>query len=297
MLFVVDFDETITAHDTISCLANAANKPDVWKFLANSYWEEYMAWKSGLPKLTTLSSHLNLLQAGGFAETASLQRVQSYKFFQGLSMEQLDAVASSITLRDGFDKFLQSLMPRLRDRSDEFHILSINWSSRVIQNTLRRIPGIDVGLVTIHSNDLEVDPTTRLTTGNIVPYHTTTLVMTADDKTREFMAIVQQASSASSHPHTTVYIGDSSTDFGCFVQATIGILFLANEQSKLTLESFTDVTLLNIDPSFPNFNLNESSQLHPIPRSQSRPSKVLNTFNTTIYTCDQWSILAQVFWR
>ncbi|WBW73023.1 HAD superfamily hydrolase [Schizosaccharomyces osmophilus] len=296
MLFVVDFDETITAHDTISCLAKAANKPGVWDFLAKSYWEEYMAWQSGLPKLTTLCSHLDLLQTGGFAETASIQRVQSHKFFEGLSLEQLDAVASSITLRDGFDKFLQLLMPRLRDGSDEFHILSINWSSRVIESTLRRIPGIDLRLVTIHSNDLELDPATQLTTGNIVPFHAQSLIMTADDKMHEFLVIIQKAS-PSSQSNATVYIGDSSTDFGCFFHATIGILFLANERSRSTLESFSDVTLLKLDPSIPKFSLNETSQLNRFPQSQTQPYKAQNPSNSTIYTCDQWTTLTKVFQR
>ncbi|EPY49526.1 fungal protein [Schizosaccharomyces cryophilus OY26] len=292
MLFVVDFDETITAHDTISCIAEAANKPDLWSFLAKAYWDEYLSWRSGLPKLTTLSSYLDLLRKGGFAEAASIQRIQKHKFFEGLTPEQLEGVASSITLRDGFDKFLQLLMPRLRDGTDEFHILSINWSSRVIEATLRRIPDIDTGLITIHSNDLEMDPTNQLTTGKIVPFHAESLILTADDKAREFQTLVR-----SSPYNATVYIGDSSTDFGCFSHASISILFLATEKILFTLESFSDVRLLKLDASYDLSNTKERPQFNPSPLYQSQSLKAQSLSQTKIYTCDQWHIITAVFRR
>ncbi|KAL2315702.1 CTO1 family protein C17G9.12c [Schizosaccharomyces pombe] len=272
MLYIVDFDETITAYDTIHLLAEAVNKPEEWSVISDKYWQEYLAWREALPHSTTLTSYLPLLGGSRYLEEASIKRIEKSQYFSGLSEGALDNIVQLITLRAGFVEFINALVPDLRVSKTIFHVLSVNWSARVIEQTLLHHTDLTADLLCVHANDFDFDTSTNTTNGRILARNASSLLMNSTDKVREFRRIVQ--TDAVSSPLNVVYIGDSPTDFGCLQISPISILMRSNQKYYDILSRFEDVQLVDISE---------------FPVQKAVPGKKI------IYTCSDWCAIQKAF--
>ena len=250
--WILDWDGTITRHDTLNDLVNisASTKPnsptlDAWKRVTQAYIDDYtstlgkIAPDGGLPK--TVEEEKTLLKNLKAVEQRSLDRVTSSGIFSGLTAAHIDAGAQTaistrqIELRPDFAQFSQRIQARTASHlKTVIHILSVNWSQHFISSCLRAF-NIPIEVSTILSNEFEGVQKGRSSNGHIGPA-TDMMVISSDDKLR-WLERLRQEDVASGNATPVVYVGDSWTDIECLLAADLGICIrdepMGSSQRKL----------------------------------------------------------------
>ncbi|KAL1793236.1 hypothetical protein ACET3X_008218 [Alternaria dauci] len=245
--WILDWDGTITKHDTLDALVHisAAADPgspirDRWNNVSKAYMDDYTTTLSRVApdgKLpTTVSEQRRLLAQMKAVEQRSLQRVSSSGVFAGLTKEAIEAGARqainsrAVELRNGFLDFSKSIR---RDRVDDrFTLLSVNWSRHFIQSCLGASGMLDLPSNSIFSNELDKIESGNPSTGAIVPAapNCESLIMSSGDKL-QIMVRMQELQGQK------VYVGDSWTDIECLLEADLGICIrdepMGSSQAKL----------------------------------------------------------------
>ncbi|MYE90975.1 haloacid dehalogenase-like hydrolase, partial [Candidatus Poribacteria bacterium] len=205
---ITDFDETISERDTISTLVHTAadsHTHEKEEFLAA--WQEMVQWF--LTRYHRVCdawqdhrhSLVDYLKSFEELETASIQRVMSKGFLEGLTRDGLRTVGATVTKRADVDRVLF----QLRQAGIAVEILSANWSEALIQ-------GATEGLCDqITTNSLQYDAAGR-STGDIHLH-----VVSARDKLRKFRSRKKNPprpdETGDGEITRTLYIGDSISDF------------------------------------------------------------------------------------
>ena len=230
---ITDFDETISEQDTISTIVRTAadnRGREKEEFLAA--WQEMVQWF--LTRYHRVCdawqdhrhSLVDYLKSFEELETASIQRVMSKGFLEGLTREGLRTVGRTVIKRAEVDRVLSAM----RADGVVVEILSANWSEALIQ-------GATEGLCDqIITNSLQYDVAGR-STGNIHLH-----VVSARDKLRKFRSRKKNPP----HPDEigdegvtrTLYIGDSISDFLAILDADLGVLIGQNPTAMQTIERF-----------------------------------------------------------
>jgi phosphoserine phosphatase len=201
-LIVVDFDETITAKDTISILAHfsyARNLPsDIppWSHFTTAYMDDYARHKTANAtyQATSLEDKTKQLASLKPVELTSLDRISKAGVFAHLTKEELQAGAKAmVQVRDHARQVLLSNI-------ENVFILSVHWSKDWIIGSLRPLPILPTSVL---SNDFVFR--NGISTGEIIPS-----IVTADDKLKTFRQLQDKNSWSFS-----IYIGDSETDLLC----------------------------------------------------------------------------------
>ena len=261
---ITDFDETISERDTISTLVRTAadnRKGEKEEFLAA--WQEMVQWF--LTRYHRVCdawqdhrhSLVDYLKSFEELETASIQRVMSKGFLEGLTKEGLRTVGATVTKKAGVERVLS----RLRREDVAVEILSANWSEALIQGATE---GLCDQIVT---NSLQYDGAGR-STGNIHLH-----IVSARDKLREFR---ERKKNPPNPDETgdggvrTLYIGDSISDFLAILDADLGVLIGQNPTAMQTIERFR----------LPTQQLHEGTQF-----DSSR------CYRGTILLVDSWKVL------
>jgi hypothetical protein len=155
--WVVDFDGTLTKHDTLDTLVDIAvtSKPDkpisvAWEYATKSYLADYSAaLKEHAPdgKLpTTIIGERKLLKDLRAVEKKSIERVSSSEIFKDLTAAQLKSGAAKaiesgeVEMRAGSKEFVRYIWTRIDQQNLDFdllNILSVNWSQRFISRCLQ----------------------------------------------------------------------------------------------------------------------------------------------------------------
>jgi hypothetical protein len=155
--WIVDFDGTLTKHDTLDTLVDiaVAAKPDkpisvAWEYATKSYLADYSAaLKEHAPdgKLpTTVISERKLLKDLRAVEKKSIERISSSEIFKDLTAAQLKAGAikaiesGEVEMRAGSKEFVRYIWTRIDQQDLDFdllNILSVNWSQRFISRCLQ----------------------------------------------------------------------------------------------------------------------------------------------------------------
>ena len=235
---ITDFDETISERDTISTLVHTAadnRAHEKEEFLAA--WQEMVQWF--LTRYYRVCdawqdhrhSLVDYLKSFEELETASIQRVMSKGFLEGLTRDGLRAVGRNVVKKLGVDRVLSAM----RAEGVEVEILSANWSKTLIQ-------GATEGLCDqIITNSLQYDATGR-STGSIHLH-----VVSARDKLREFRLRKKNPPTPNQIGDggviRTLYIGDSISDFLAILDADLGVLIGQNRTAMQTIEWFRIPTL------------------------------------------------------
>ena len=230
---ITDFDETISERDTISTLVHTAadnRAHEKEEFLAD--WQEMVQWF--LTRYHRVCdawqnhqhSLVDFLESFEELETASIQRVMTKGFLEGLTKEGLRTVGRNVTKKAGVDRVLSAMQAD----GVAVEILSANWSEALIQ-------GATEGLCDqIITNSLTYDAAGR-STGNIHLH-----VVSARDKLRKFRLRKKNPPNPDEIEDggvtRTLYIGDSISDFLAILDADLGVLIGQNPTAMQTIERF-----------------------------------------------------------
>ncbi|KAK9475240.1 HAD-like domain-containing protein [Dipodascopsis tothii] len=208
---LVDWDETVTARDTLEVLADAAygaharagRAVEPWKHFVDTYLADYSTKAASLPPRKTAEDEAEFAVAMRPVEDASVARVSAGGVFAGLTPVDLDSAAAAVDalVRPGWWEFYADVQTKA-----SVAICSVNWCASVIRRVLA-----SRGSSEIAANDFELDAD-GTTTGTI-----TGTMRASPDK----VAVVDRAREDS----RVVYIGDSGTDLGALLTADTGIIF------------------------------------------------------------------------
>ncbi|KAF1360256.1 hypothetical protein EJ07DRAFT_116360 [Lizonia empirigonia] len=243
--WILDWDGTITQHDTLDALVSitASTKPDApvldeWKRVSEAYMADYtaalaeLAPGGDLPK--TVQAERKLLQALASVEQTSLDRVSASGIFAGLTRACISDGAKSVIgskkveLRDGFAQFLQ----HTHDRRDGLDLLSVNWSRHFIASCLSA-GGARIDPKAVYANELDGIENDVESSGKISPDSDAAMKITSSSDKLAYLSQLRArdpASRVSANP--TVYIGDSWTDMECLLAADLGICMRASPPSS-----------------------------------------------------------------
>jgi 2-hydroxy-3-keto-5-methylthiopentenyl-1-phosphate phosphatase len=252
--WVLDWDGTITRHDTLSALVNlaASYKADSpvlskWERLSRDYMSDYTSdWEAltrggRLPK--TVKEERGLLQSLTATEMRSLRRVSASGIFSDLTGQQLDEGAvkavegKHVELRKGYTEF-----SRMHRQGDMFNILSVNWSRRFIGACLHAA-GASVEAASIYANELEGINAGRPSNGELLPEGGMHIVSSAD-KLHHLNQLRHNQTSDEMMP--IVYVGDSRPDIECLLAADLGICIRDDPMGSSQKALFEDLQRLQI---------------------------------------------------
>ncbi|KAF2854809.1 hypothetical protein T440DRAFT_243653 [Plenodomus tracheiphilus IPT5] len=231
--WVLDWDGTITQHDTLSTLVSVASstKPSFptsehWSRVTKAYLKDYnntlsrLASNGKLP--STLPEENKLLHHMRVVEERSLTRVSESGIFADLTWEDIHKGAGQavrkqeVSLRTGYTAFYEEFVNQDTRQIDEITILSVNWSSHFIASCLSAShPSLPVPQIL--SNELEgLSPSipTTPSSGHILP-----TIISSGDKLQQ----LQRLRSENGRSRPIVYVGDSWTDIEAILAADLGI--------------------------------------------------------------------------
>ncbi|KNE71314.1 hypothetical protein AMAG_15553 [Allomyces macrogynus ATCC 38327] len=253
-LIWIDFDQTLTADDSIAHLAAlptasatqlAAAAPAVpWSSLVDAYLADYNACLRFQHPTANSSTEAaaksrrdctiqavcsRILQLRP-AEAQSVARLENARYFAGLDPRDVQAHGAEVVLHNG----AREVLGRWVGMGREVVICSVNWSVDLIRGAL------DVDGLQVVCNDLEVDEVEGRTTGRILGG-----VLDGTDKLRRFEErLVEKGDEG-----VAVFIGDSLNDVPCMLRADIGILFAPSDPVKPSLLKLFDecgITLVDL---------------------------------------------------
>ncbi|KAG2195415.1 hypothetical protein INT47_002854 [Mucor saturninus] len=192
MLILIDFDQTITLHDTIGALGqfgvSQTHNPKPWSYFVDSYLNQYRQHRDGLSKPADFKGFLQQLDSYRPIEQASLARITQHNVFQGIPRQDFIQQGQSLSQTE----LLPNVMSTLKAYRDNIRIVSLNWSKDWI------VGFTGLKREQIYCNDLSF--VNDICTGEIVPH-----ILTTGDKQR----VVQNSIVTG---EKIIYIGDSLGD-------------------------------------------------------------------------------------
>ncbi|KAF1845863.1 uncharacterized protein K460DRAFT_366714 [Cucurbitaria berberidis CBS 394.84] len=239
--WILDWDGTITRHDTLDTLVNisASAKPDfptedAWRRVTKAYMDDYTATLKQLkpdgvlPK--TVEDERELLKNLKAVEQRSLDRVSSSGIFAGLTATQIAAgtqkaiSSQQVDFRPGFANFTQDAQAQqvgsIGHTRSLINVLSVNWSQHFISSCLRA-SNVSIQSPAILSNEIGDIQHGRASDGHIGPANGT-MVISSDDKLR-CLERLRQENAVAGDSLPIVYVGDSWPDLECLLAADLGI--------------------------------------------------------------------------
>ncbi|EGV61278.1 hypothetical protein PSN45_001367 [Yamadazyma tenuis] len=211
-LIVVDFDETITEHDTISLISQIPYTTDPTKtppfeYFTNVYLQALEKYRSvaNIPK--SMAEEIEYQKGMKSVEMSSINELERHQLFNGITKQSLAEQAVKVKVKPGFSKFLSICS----SRQIPVKILSVNWSSVLIRGVLAGL-GYELDVMV---NELQFDGHS-VCTGHFDP---TISVRTGYDK---YMAIEQLKRQY--HNQKLIYIGDSRTDLLALLASDMGVI-------------------------------------------------------------------------
>ncbi|KAK4451467.1 HAD-like domain-containing protein [Podospora aff. communis PSN243] len=236
-LILLDFDGTITQSDSINSLVHSAitNSPTLshdpgaasqaWAFIVNAWLADLeahvAAYSPPAESRTTAEEELVYLESLEALEKASVARVEKAGLFAGLTEKKLEELGKEVVakgevrLRKGFEE----LMKEIGQRGLGVGVVSVNWS----EGWVRGAVGTEVeGVV----NSIGEDG--RLKGPDVEGFGRDRMMLTAGDKVEAARGLVKRNGGGK-----WMYVGDSTTDLGCLLEADVGVVMGDRESSKL----------------------------------------------------------------
>jgi len=229
----LDWDETITAKDTLSLLAPATEEVllgPTFEYYQNEYVHDHQRFVQTFGEIRTKEDLLRFVKDVKESESETISKVVQGGLFSGTTHEQRLRRLSSIQYRHGWSSMAKCITERVQSGTMDAYIVSVNWSKRFIAEGLRRasdtvtLVGLyEPGFSDIYSNELEEDAESGICTGRIVGPHQAEPILSGFDK----LAFCQRI--AAEKPESVhVYVGDSLTDWPCLLWADVGVLMGSN---------------------------------------------------------------------
>ena len=137
----IDWDETITTHDTLSLVAppdsNEPNSPPPFSFFSEYYSQAVVEHAKEFGPRDTLDRQLDYLASLAVVENATVAKAENEGLFKGVSETDICERAKQVRFRDGWNEFADQVKEREHVRL--MGILSANWSTLFIRCALGRI--------------------------------------------------------------------------------------------------------------------------------------------------------------
>lgn len=224
--FMTDFDDTMTAGDTLALLSECAYsiKPGFkphWTYFGSAYMEDYTAFKRDFGPIDSLEKRLEFQKQLKPFEMASVHRVEKSDLYLGVTETGIRDQAHKVEFKGGWWEFARKL-------ETPIHVISVNWSDEFIRETFR-VHNVTPG--GIMANKVYMDELGR-GTGKLSSDESPG-IRTSDDK----LQCLKRVMSAQTHQTKSVYCGDSSTDLAALLEADIGLI-IGNEATAELLDKY-----------------------------------------------------------
>ncbi|ORX78965.1 hypothetical protein BCR32DRAFT_269761 [Anaeromyces robustus] len=213
VLFLLDFDETLTQNDTLSLIIKCTKEVElnslIWKRLSQRYCnyatycrDEYFK-KHENPSLEAYCESYRSI------EMDSIEHIIESKCYDEISKESLFNIGKTDAKLHGEVPFF---LNQLIKENIIINIISANFSNDIIKGAISNIP--EGESINIYSNDLEFNEN-NISNGNII-----TNYVVANDKLRLLNKLCDK-----NYDNEIIYIGDGLTDILCMLKATVGIVY------------------------------------------------------------------------
>lgn len=229
MLLLTDWDETVSAHDTLALIAPPDGATSFAQ-LSEAYMRDLDAHTARHAKGSTLEERARYLASLDEVELASQSRVEASGLFRGFDPAAMDERARRhVVFRRGWSEAAQ-----WAGAHTSLHVISVGWSARFIAAALSTEQGGRCRPRSICANEIELDTagrgTGRLTKSRDCSPEGRSGIRVAQDKVRELRRICQ------AHSHdVVVYCGDSNTDLLAMCEADVALLFGEADSLRKTL--------------------------------------------------------------
>lgn len=226
--FVTDFDDTVTAGDTLGLLAETAYsikpgfKPE-WNDFGRAYMADYAGYKKTFGATDTLQKRLEFLRGLESIEMDSVHRVEKSDLYKNVTPDGIKKQAAKVEAKNGW----WNLAKRLQKEKVPIHIVSVNWSDVFIRETFALE---NVELASVQANTIYMD-SLGMGTGKLSSAENPGL-RTSQDKLVAFRKITQNSPDS-----VSIYCGDSSTDLAALLEADIGLV-IGNEATAEMIEGY-----------------------------------------------------------
>lgn len=243
LVLFFDWDETITAHDTLALIAPPDGEhPGVpFEEYGKKYIEDLEShlkeWKEAHAEFeSSMDGYLAYLESLDKVELASQKRIQEGGLFRGCDIQKLeDRARRHVELRQGWKEFSEQW---LQNKSNplEYHIISVGWSARFIAAALQT----SSPPASICANEVEVDPASGTGTGRLTKSHDAAAgnggIRIAQHKIREVNRILESKHSNLSPKPLTIFVGDSTTDLAALLAVDLGLVIGGKSSLARTIE-------------------------------------------------------------
>ena len=255
ILLLLDWDSTLTERSTLPLIASIATYPNQhpqFAGLSKAYNHDLnvhdSAYNPNAVLREALDQEIKYLDSLGPVETASIFRITDSGIFNGVRLSDIERVATTcaqdgtVRLRKGWERLIDHVWDSGCDTArGEVHIISVAWSATFIHFCLKfALEQLAYShcvrdyYITVHTNDID------LRTGSLAGSASLdgSYILTATDKLNVMRHIVSEYQTAHSQSEpATVYMGDSSTDLACLIEADVGICIwdrdIEGEQKQL----------------------------------------------------------------
>ncbi|PKI83264.1 hypothetical protein MVES1_002998 [Malassezia vespertilionis] len=237
LLFLTDWDGTITEHDTLSLVAptdtQVQDGKNTFAYYENMYQETMSKFKDDYGPIDSENTLREYIGDVLKAEKITLNKIIEDGLFQGIRGDELRSRVSQVAFRPGWDQIQAWICAHTPCDCVHAYIISINWSRQFIHEALllntKEKQGVDcntTGFEGILAN--EVEECTGICTGRIVGPNGAPPLLTGIDKLNIFRDIRSQYVKEP----ITLYLGDSVPDLLCLLEADVAII-MGNNPSLL----------------------------------------------------------------
>ena len=253
MLVLLDWDETLTSHDTLAQIAppDGSHAGPSFAHYSKEYMSDYESHVQtyrdpDVKSIKTIAEQFDFLGSLAEVELKSNQRIEEGGLFKGWDPAAAEKRARTLVqLRPGVKDSLQRFLLAHKE-TVQAGVISVSWSTVFVraglgvkhvkdeEPQLQSAGNHDEGdafpLHFLRSNTIDLDPQTHLGTGKMSKSGTSG-VRTGLDKLREMSKVLSKTG-----PQLTVYAGDSNTDLPCLLYASVGLILGDNKSLQSTLE-------------------------------------------------------------
>lgn len=244
----LDWDGTLTKHDTILPLTRIGYKANEskgittrpWDEIVNAYLQDLEAHNSSYEPAkaarTTIEQESAYLASLKAVEVASVRRVDEAGIFANVTTELLMGTAEAlrsgeVEMREGWEHFFE-ILPK-----EPNHLLTaivtVNWSASFIRdcmwNASDTMLSAEIKLISVLGNEINDYiglQDKKYHNPDVELYFDEKAIHTSADKLHALqsaMATGRAKAEAANQSYLSVYVGDTITDFDCILAADIGV--------------------------------------------------------------------------
>ncbi|OWB56180.1 hypothetical protein B5S28_g2071 [[Candida] boidinii] len=260
-LIISDWDDTITARDTIGLIFRAIKKvkpdseydADHFISIYKTQHDLFLDSKKDFLTRDTVTKEIEYQKQVKAVELSSVNEMIKVKYVENIPKSTFIHECDEVKIKSGFSKFFDGLLNQnslIASKSDisslPFIVLSVNWTSCFIEEYFEKHFNIrdmlDKETFKIICNEFEFDDSTGLSTGNILDYikgindenFVLKDIRTGYDKLLVTEYILNRYKMDKSNKRS-VYLGDSATDVLSMIKCGKGII-MRNGNADATLK-------------------------------------------------------------